>query len=416
MSEKKHERPIESSPPKIPFRNYLALLLGTIFFFGEGLNNSILGPFFPNEAFDHHRVSTTWIGIIIAAYDVASLLGVFILAPFIVLKTEKFFFCLGGFLFSSSNAVFGTFCYLNGTLLFIWLCILSRLTMGFGASAVWCSGYSLLLPLVPKWSTKIISIFNFVIGIGIITGPAAGSVLYSIGGYPLPFLVSGSTEIVISAISFFILSDTNDVSVNKKAFDVKRYENWEEQEFLIRRESEQEPGKTIGTTDGNCGGFFHFISRPFLLLATLSHFVQSGSIAYIDVAVGPYLQQYFDVTGDSSGYYFLSFSLAFVLGTPCIGVLIQRGHGTRTFMAFSFLSGAAFWALAMAGCFPQVESPFWFLFWMAVEGVSCSACYSTNQLVYEAIAYKMGYTNLNLIRIVTASTVCVVFYFGRISS
>ena len=82
-------------------RNVIALLVGFLFYFGEGLNNSILGPFFPTEAANNHEVSTTWIGIIAAAYDVANLLGIFILAPFIVPKTQKTFFARELFYFLS---------------------------------------------------------------------------------------------------------------------------------------------------------------------------------------------------------------------------------------------------------------------------------------------------------------------------
>ena len=141
----------------------------------------------------------------------------------------------------------------------------------------------------------------------------------------------------------------------------------------------------------------------------------AGSVAYLDVAVGPYLQQHFDIGGDTAGYYFLSFSLAFILGSFLTGLVVNRGHGCRVFVVVSFVAGASFWALALPGLLPQIESPLWLIAGMSVFGLLCSGCNFTSQLTYEAIAYKLGYEDLSVIRIHTGALTCAAFYFGRIT-
>ena len=173
-------------------------------------------------------------------------------------------------------------------------------------------------------------------GLGIIVGPAGGRALYSLGGYASPFLVSGAAEVTLSILSLFLFHTSNH-SADSNATQVSR-----EKESLLsdKREKNNECKSGTETANQNDGGFFKVISRPLMIMTILPHMNMSGSVAYIDVAVGPYLEKYFGIGGDFSGYYFLTFSLAFALASPLIGALIDGGHGTRVYLTFSFFAGA----------------------------------------------------------------------------
>lgn len=49
--------------------------------------------------------------------------------------------------------------------------------------------------------------YNFAIKLVSHSGPAIGSALYSLGGFPLPFLTVGSLGLVIAIALFFVVPD-----------------------------------------------------------------------------------------------------------------------------------------------------------------------------------------------------------------
>ena len=84
-----------------------ALCLGLLIYFSEGLIYAQLGPFFPTNAIEEHRASTTWVGIITAVANVASFCGVWTFSKAITVHTQKHFFCLGATVSAASTFLFG---------------------------------------------------------------------------------------------------------------------------------------------------------------------------------------------------------------------------------------------------------------------------------------------------------------------
>ena len=95
-------------------RKFIALLLGLIFYLSEGVNYSLLGPFFPIEARYKHDTSTTFVGVITAIFDVGNLFAVFVFGEIIDRRNQKFVFCAGAFLSSTTTILFGAMGYTHG--------------------------------------------------------------------------------------------------------------------------------------------------------------------------------------------------------------------------------------------------------------------------------------------------------------
>ena len=49
-------------------------------------------------------------------------------------------------------------------------------------------------------------------GIGTMFGPTIGGFLFDVGGFPLPFWVSGGFSLVLSIICYFFLNDSHSIS------------------------------------------------------------------------------------------------------------------------------------------------------------------------------------------------------------
>ena len=95
----------------------LIILFAVTLFFGEGLNYSQIGPFFPTEAAAHKQVSTTFIGVITGAFDVANFIGAFVFASIISPRDHKFFYCTGALLSATCSGLFGVMGYREQILL-----------------------------------------------------------------------------------------------------------------------------------------------------------------------------------------------------------------------------------------------------------------------------------------------------------
>ena len=261
----------------------LSLLIGLSFFLGEELNYSQLGPFFPTEARNKKDVSVTLIGVITGAFDIANFIGCFFLASFVTRKTQKFFFCVGAFISATCNGLFGVMGYSVGGSPFILLCILTRLLMGVGASMVWSTGLPILVPIYPKWAGRITSLVECFAGLGSMVGPTLGSALYSFGGYTLPFIASGGAEIVIGFLAVFILPTSNEPNQNDRANH--------SQVFNPKNEESH-----IGYT------YWYYITRPQVLVLSGPLILMCSASGFLDVSIGPHLEQKFNIGGDISGY------------------------------------------------------------------------------------------------------------------
>ena len=381
------------------FGKIISIFLGLSFFIGEGLNYSQLGPFFPTEAQNKKDVSVSLVGFITGAFDMANLIAAFALAAVITPKNQKFFFCTGAIISSSSNGLFGLMGWSVGGTPYIVVCILIRIVMGTGASMVLSTGVPLLVPIYPKWAGKITSLIETSVGLGLMIGPSLGSAFYSLGGYPLPFLVSAGIELTFAVFCIIFLPTANEhMQKQKRDPDTPTPST---SEYL---EATDDPGFN----------FIYYVTRPELILVSLPLIFTASSFGYLDVALGPYLEDKFGIGGDTSGYYFLAFSIVYGGFSPILGLLVDKGHAGRIFVACAWAGGIGFTMMWLPDLIPPLESEYWLIIWLAVEGVASSGGFVPSYLLFEKLAYKVGFKNENNVKLITAAWINVCFAGGRI--
>ena len=394
------------------FAKIVALFLGLSFFMGEGLNYSQLGPFFPTEASKHKGVSTTFIGIITGAFDVANFFAAFALASFISPQTQKFFFCTGALLSATCNGLFGLMVYSIGGTPFIIVCTLVRALMGTGASMVWSTGVPLLVPIYPQWAGRITSLIETSIGLGMIVGPSVGSALYSLGGYICPFLFAASTQILFAIMCIFFLP-------NEAAKNGKKEKTAKSSPSSSSNESEDlDSEKLLGSADDKTEElpgytFVYFATRPMVLGVCMPVLCHSANMGFVDVAVGPYLLDKFGVGGETSGYYFLAYSGIYASLSPIFGLLIDRGHAGRIFLISSFGGALGFAMLALPGIITSVESQIWLIIWLFALGAANAGGFTATYLIFEKLAYHVGFRVESNVKLMTAALLNACFASGR---
>ncbi|XP_075258021.1 MFS-type transporter SLC18B1-like isoform X2 [Convolutriloba macropyga] len=386
-------------------RKFIALLLGLIFYLSEGVNYSLLGPFFPIEARYKHDTSTTFVGVITAIFDVGNLFAVFVFGEIIDRRNQKFVFCAGAFLSSTTTILFGAMGYTHGGgWPFIAMCMLVRAVSGVSCCMIWSCGLGLLLPLFPKWSGIVTSAIQCFLGVGQMIGPSLGSALYALGGYSLPFFVCGSVELVFFVLTCIFLPNTvmesiqTTNNINYKTLGTIE-ENGTGSETFENSSEELMPESKRKDSEGN-----NLVKEEERGLKTFP----------LQVAVSPYLKIYFGINGDTSGYYFLLLSAMYAIGSPVFGALADKGHGGKVFAYSPVFASFGFFLMYLPLEWKQVESPFWLLVLLGVQGLTGGASFVTGQLVFERMAYVMGFDDYYKVKVMSVSLSCACYSLGRI--
>ena len=165
---------------------------------------SLISPFFPNEAHSKGASST--------AYSFASAsfnLTVIFLSPWmstIVQKIGPKWISVFGLTIEGCTAIaFGMLHNIEDGSSFIALSTLVRIIQGFGWMGNHISTMTLGFQHYPNSFILVFSMIQFFIGLATSVGPAIGGILNNIGGYVLPFAVVGGCLLICAGITFLVL-------------------------------------------------------------------------------------------------------------------------------------------------------------------------------------------------------------------
>jgi len=272
---------------------------------------------------------------------------------------------------------------------------------------VWSTGVPLLVPIYPQWAGRITSLIETSIGLGMMIGPSVGSALYSLGGYTTPFLVAAATQICFAIMCIFFLPNRAAENERQPAAGGASHDPNQtydpEKPSKTNRETTELPGYT----------FVYFSTRPSILGVCFPTLCHAASMGFVDVAVGPYLSDKFGVGGETSGYYFLAYSGIYAILSPLLGLLIDRGYAGRIFQISCFGGALAFVMLYLPGPAASVESELWLIGWLFVLGAANAGGFTAIYLIFEKLAYRIGFRVENNVKLMTAALLNACFASGR---
>jgi len=103
---------------------------------------------------------------------------------------------------------FGLFVYIEDPMTYAILCFLCRVIEGFGNGCLNCGSSSIISFNYEDNMSNLIGLTQTFTGLGMLSGPIFGSVLYEIGGFKLPFLITGTfLFLLIFPIFYFLEND-----------------------------------------------------------------------------------------------------------------------------------------------------------------------------------------------------------------
>ncbi|VVC87951.1 unnamed protein product [Leptidea sinapis] len=229
---------------------------------------SIMAPFFPREA-SIKGLSATMCGML-------PILGV------------KFMFTAGMFMAGGCNVIFGTLVLIEDTNTFTILCFIIRGMEALGASAYSTASYVYVVNVFPDNIGSVLGILETFVGLGMSVGPAIGGLLYSIGGFGVPFYSLGIVMIIVVPINMILLPDCEEYVSGSKTASILRL-------FKI----------------------------PSIIITGFVIVIVSNTWAFLDPTLEPHLRQ-FNLSTRQIGLIFLLFSSLYGIFSPIWGWVADR--------------------------------------------------------------------------------------------
>ncbi|XP_054158359.1 MFS-type transporter SLC18B1-like, partial [Oppia nitens] len=194
--------------------NFLLILLICYGNFCIGSAYSLLAPFFPTEA-KVKGLNETWIGIIIAEYQIALFFGAAIFGKFIPPLSTKFSIVSGLLIAGICCAIFGVLQWVPSGTPFIAIAMVSRTFEGLGSAAYFVGSYTTICMKFPKHISKLFATIEMCYGVGMIIGPAIGGLLHQLGNssglsFCLPFFVMASLILIGVLLMIILFPNKND--------------------------------------------------------------------------------------------------------------------------------------------------------------------------------------------------------------
>ena len=358
-------------------RKRIFCLVSCIFLYiAEGVNVSVTGPFFPNEA-EAKGVSQTMVGLISSTTNIALGLVSIVMLFVTTEKNKKGFFYVGVILSSLMCVSFGEAIKFDNQKLFITTCFITRFLMGSGCACIWATGAPILLPLFPKQGGKIFGLLEFCAGFGQMIGPPVGSLLYSFGGYTVPFWVAGSIEFFAGILCIASIStlDQNSEKPKKKRKIETSVSVLHGSTKCLNSAAETKFSKSS----------LKFISRPGLILVTLPALCVLGEMGFFQVALAPHLLSEYDIDGTTSGHIFLIHAALSAITCALYGILVDRGFASFTFVTCVLSTSVGFAILALPAFFTFSHSKSTLFGGLSILGLTANGGFIPGYFLFEKI-------------------------------
>ena len=392
--------------------NYLLLAMAALLYMGEGMNSSLLAPFFPNEAILNGHMTLQIVSIIMGSFEVSKLLAIILLSFFVNPSNQMAFFYSGALISSAFCLFFGYLPRLFTGKSITFFFIFVQFVQGFGASMVFMTGNPIFVAFFEGKEARVTSTLESALGIGILIGPALGSLLYSLGGYQLPFTVVGSAEFLFSLVSMILMilmsRKRSYISLgNEKDFDA-------EQKISHLSDFDQGSLNVTKIVSTNCS-VRAFVKNTSILCASLPTLLMAVGSGCITVTLAPFLLDQFDIGSSQNGYYFLCFGATYSGGAFLIGFFGDKGYSFHLPLILLPVGFLGYLCLSCMNFIPWMENRYTVLVILAIEGF----CHVGGAFVpafrnVEKIALLEGFRDVANVRLTTTNMLVFIYILGRV--
>ncbi|KAI1302121.1 MFS-type transporter SLC18B1 [Halotydeus destructor] len=253
---------------------------------------SIMAPFFPREA-ELKGLTSTVSGLIFAS----SPLFMAIASPLAGLLLPKFgsrFQIISGLVITGvAQIVFGALTYVDQGQAFAILCFVVRSTGAIGSALVFTATFTVMCQLFPDNIGFALACGETLVGLGVSIGPALGGVLFSVGGFGLPFYFVGIVGLLAMPM-IWILLDSEEFGAGIKDL-----------------QSKNAPSKLSA------------LRVPAVLITMISLTISSISLTFLDPTLEPHVR-IFDLSSSQVGLVFFTGAAVYAILSPVSGYISDK--------------------------------------------------------------------------------------------
>ena len=311
------------------------------------------------------------IGWVTAAIEITGLASSLMVGTIISPKNLRLLFLLGLIWCSTSVACFGwSSNSKNGTTFFL-LCLATRCSNGIGSALVHNSALPLAAGFFPQKAAFVTAFIHSCNGLGVLMGPLFGSVVFSIGGYQWPFIVTGIFGAIILITSMCLMP--NATSASRKPTKLKS------------------------------GEFFRLLVKPRVFLFLLPSVILVSTSGFKNSSFSRYYSTNLNISDQLSGYMFLPFACGFFVAAPVYGVLVEKGFGARIEIVAQISASLIMFCFFLPSFISKLENVYYILVILFIYGTTQSSLFNPHYLIMEKISLAEGYTNIQEIKTLSAS-------------
>ncbi|KAG5682840.1 hypothetical protein PVAND_012162 [Polypedilum vanderplanki] len=269
-------------------RQWLILFIMGLSDFFNAICVSLQAPFFPQEA-EAKGATATEYGLVFGVFELVVCLSSPLYGKFLNRIGPKAMFNGGVFTTGTSAILFGLLDRAPGHTSFITLAFIIRIVEALGNAAFLTASFTIIASEFPNNVGSSFATLETFFGLGLIVGPMVGGVLYSAGGYYLPFVVLGSALFACAVMTLLVLPVQNN----------DRDEN------------------------ANQGSLIDVLKIPGIQVCAFGIIATSASIGFISATLEPHLR-IFNLTAIFLGVMFVINGGVYALSAPFVGYCIDK--------------------------------------------------------------------------------------------
>jgi len=334
-----------------PWQFYLEVGNFVVSTFLGGVANSIFSPFYTKEATDK-GLSVGQSGVVFFASYITQIVFMPIFGKFISQIGSRRMFVFGLFLAGLCNLGFGCLRFADQPQLFFGLSLAILALSSIGYSAIFSSVYTLATGAVSRrYRASMLSVIETSFGVGMMIGPSVGGVLYDVGGFNLPFYITGTLLVISSCVT---------LAVQK-----------------TQRTSETtNPTIVLDQTTK----YKQLFRDPAIAACFAIVIVSEMSVAWVLPTFERFLSANFSLNSTITGIIFSLEGITYAIFTPFIGWLLDRG--VPKYCGLMFGASAAVVGLCLMGPVPGLshivpKSPYTSAVGLSIVGTGIAATFIT---------------------------------------
>ena len=150
-----------------------------------------MSPFYPLKA-KSKGINLVWVGLVIGVMAVAQILSSFIVGKFLHrIGGRHIIILFGSLLIIAQTSMLGYLEYEDDKDRFLKISLIAQVLGGLGAGANSTASMAIMSSFAGNEREKYIGWVEAAAGVGLLTGPLFGALLYNVGGYTMPFFTFG---------------------------------------------------------------------------------------------------------------------------------------------------------------------------------------------------------------------------------